>query len=52
MVGPRMFVCGYGLHTTLPALPARVRTEPDGGLADGVDEMLASCARTSRPEPT
>jgi imidazolonepropionase-like amidohydrolase len=39
MVGPRMFVCGYGLYIT--ATPFRREgTPPVGGLADGVPEVL------------
>jgi imidazolonepropionase-like amidohydrolase len=39
MVGPRMFVCGYGLYVT--ASPFRPGgTSPVGGQADGVPEVL------------
>jgi imidazolonepropionase-like amidohydrolase len=39
MVGPRMFVCGYGLYIT--ATPFRKEgTPPAGGIADGVPEVL------------
>jgi imidazolonepropionase-like amidohydrolase len=39
MVGPRMFVCGYGLHPTLsPNRPGY--TEPPGGSADGTAEVM------------
>ena len=39
MVGPRMFVCGYGLYIT--ATPFRKEgTPPVGGIADGVPEVL------------
>ena len=39
MVGPRMFVCGYGLYTTFtPFKP--VVAPPVGGVADGVPEVL------------
>ena len=39
MVGPRMFVCGYGLYTTFtPFRP--VVAPPVGGVADGVPEVL------------
>ena len=39
MVGPRMFVCGYGLYTTFtPFKPAAA--PPVGGVADGVPEVL------------
>ena len=39
MVGPRMFVVGYGLHTSVsPFVPGKV--DPDGGVADGVGEVL------------
>ena len=38
MVGPRMFVCGNGLHpTNQPFKPGYA--EPDGGLADGPEEV-------------
>ena len=39
MVGPRMFVCGHGLHATYQAFRPGY-AEPDGGLADGIDQML------------
>jgi imidazolonepropionase-like amidohydrolase len=39
MIGPRMFVCGYGLYIT--ATPFRKEgTPPAGGIADGVTEVL------------
>jgi imidazolonepropionase-like amidohydrolase len=39
MIGPRMFVCGYGLYIT--ATPFRKEgTPPSGGIADGVPEVL------------
>jgi imidazolonepropionase-like amidohydrolase len=39
MIGPRMFVCGYGLYIT--ATPFRKETMPPvGGAADGVAEVL------------
>jgi imidazolonepropionase-like amidohydrolase len=39
MIGPRMFVCGYGLYIT--ATPFRKEgTPPAGGTADGVPEVL------------
>ncbi|HET9253113.1 MAG TPA: amidohydrolase family protein [Candidatus Eisenbacteria bacterium] len=39
IVGPRMFVCGYGLHTTyMPFKPGEEL--PMGGRADGVDGVL------------
>src|SRR5260221_2557637 len=39
MIGPRMFVCGYGLYIT--ATPFRKEgTPPAGGIADGVPEGL------------
>jgi imidazolonepropionase-like amidohydrolase len=39
MIGPRMFVCGYGLYTTsTPFKPAVA--PPVGGVADGVPEVL------------
>ena len=39
IVGPRMIVCGYGLHTTyLPYKPGEEL--PMGGRADGVDNVL------------
>src|SRR6266404_4358349 len=38
MIGPRMFVCGYGLYIT--ATPFRKEgTPPAGGIADGVPEV-------------
>jgi imidazolonepropionase-like amidohydrolase len=39
MVGPRMFVCGYGLYITSTAYKAGW-TPPSGGNADGVPEVL------------
>jgi len=39
MIGPRMFVCGYGLYIT--ATPFHKEgTPPAGGIADGVPEVL------------
>ena len=39
MIGPRMFVCGYGLYiTNTPYKP--VLNLPAGGIADGVPEVL------------
>ncbi|HEX5032086.1 MAG TPA: amidohydrolase family protein, partial [Candidatus Eisenbacteria bacterium] len=39
MPGPRMFVCGYGLHPTLsPNRPGYM--EPPGGNADGAAEVM------------
>jgi imidazolonepropionase-like amidohydrolase len=39
MIGPRMFVCGYGLYiTATPYKP--IWTPPAGGAADGVPEVL------------
>ena len=39
MIGPRMFVCGYGLYiTATPYKP--LWTPPAGGAADGVPEVL------------
>jgi imidazolonepropionase-like amidohydrolase len=39
MLGPRMFVCGYGLYIT--ATPFHKEgTPPAGGIADGVPEVL------------
>jgi len=41
MVGPRMFVCGYGLYiTNTPYKPGI--NPPAGGIADGVPEVLKS----------
>src|SRR3979411_1155976 len=41
MLGPRMFVCGYGLYiTNAPYNPAM--NPPAGGIADGVPEVLKS----------
>jgi imidazolonepropionase-like amidohydrolase len=41
MIGPRMFVCGYGLYiTNTPYKPAM--NPPAGGIADGVPEVLKS----------
>jgi imidazolonepropionase-like amidohydrolase len=39
MIGPRMFVCGYGLYITATPYKA-VWTPPAGGAADGVPEVL------------
>jgi imidazolonepropionase-like amidohydrolase len=39
MIGPRMFVCGYGLYiTNTPYKPGS--NPPAGGIADGVPEVL------------
>ena len=39
MIGPRMFVCGYGLYVTnTPYKPGM--NSPAGGVADGVPEVL------------
>src|SRR5712692_9429505 len=39
MIGPRVFVCGYGLYIT--ATPFKKEgTPPAGGIADGVPEVL------------
>src|SRR6266436_6361064 len=41
MIGPRMFVCGYGLYiTNTPYKPGL--NPPAGGIADGVPEVLKS----------
>jgi imidazolonepropionase-like amidohydrolase len=41
MIGPRMFVCGYGLYiTNTPYKPGI--NPPAGGIADGVPEVLKS----------
>jgi imidazolonepropionase-like amidohydrolase len=43
MVGPRMFVCGYGLSVTSTAYKgsnSSVGAPPAGGIADGVPEVL------------
>ena len=41
MIGPRMFVCGYGLYiTNTPYKPGI--NPPAGGIADGVPEILKS----------
>jgi imidazolonepropionase-like amidohydrolase len=39
MIGPRMFVCGYGLYITATPFK-REGTPPGGGIADGVPEVL------------
>jgi imidazolonepropionase-like amidohydrolase len=39
MIGPRMFVCGYGLYTTFTPFKPTV-APPAGGVADGVPEVL------------
>src|SRR5256712_4157744 len=39
MVGPRMFVCGYGLYITSTPYKAGINP-PAGGVADGVPEVL------------
>jgi len=43
MIGPRMFVCGYGLSVTSTAYKgsnSSVGAPPAGGIADGVAEVL------------
>jgi imidazolonepropionase-like amidohydrolase len=43
MIGPRMFVCGYGLSVTSTAYKgtnSSVGAPPAGGIADGVPEVL------------
>jgi imidazolonepropionase-like amidohydrolase len=43
MIGPRMFVCGYGLSVTSTAYKGTNSTpgaNPAGGIADGVPEVL------------
>src|SRR5262249_4483638 len=39
MIGPRMFVCGYGLYITNTAYKPSINP-PAGGIADGVPEVL------------
>ena len=39
MIGPRMFVCGYGLYVTNTAYKPGLNP-PAGGIADGVPEVL------------
>src|SRR3984893_16618826 len=39
MIGPRMFVCGYGLYITNTPYRPGLKT-PAGGIADGVPEVL------------
>ena len=39
MIGPRMFVCGYGLYITNTAYKPGLNL-PAGGIADGVPEVL------------
>src|SRR6202030_2652394 len=39
MIGPRMFVCGYGLYITTTPFK-KEGTPPAGGIADGVPEVL------------
>jgi imidazolonepropionase-like amidohydrolase len=41
MIGPRMFVCGYGLYITNTPYKPGVNP-PAGGIADGVQEVLRS----------
>jgi len=41
MIGPRMFVCGYGLYITNTPYKPGVNP-PAGGIADGVEEVLRS----------
>ncbi|HXC48624.1 MAG TPA: amidohydrolase family protein [Candidatus Sulfotelmatobacter sp.] len=44
MIGPRMFVCGYGLTvTSTPYKPGL--NPPAGGIADGVPEVLRAVRR-------
>src|SRR6202165_5706532 len=48
MIGPRMFVCGYGV--TVTSTPFKKEgTPPAGGIADGVPEVLRGCTRRMRP---
>src|SRR6266566_3837075 len=39
MIGPRMFVCGYGLYVTNTPYKSGINA-PAGGIADGVPEVL------------
>src|SRR2546421_2994197 len=39
MIGPRMFVCGYGLYVTNTPYKSGMNS-PAGGIADGVPEVL------------
>src|SRR6267378_5408678 len=39
MIGPRMFVCGYGLYVTNTPYKPGI-SPPTGGIADGVPEVL------------
>src|SRR5436305_14819001 len=39
MMGPRMFVCGYGLYVTNAPYKSGINP-PAGGIADGVPEVL------------
>jgi imidazolonepropionase-like amidohydrolase len=39
MVGPRMFVAGYGLHVNASPIRPGVASTPDAGTADGVAEV-------------
>jgi len=39
MIGPRMFVCGYGLYVTNTPYKSGINP-PAGGIADGVPEVL------------
>ncbi len=39
VVGPRMFVCGYGLYPTMTPYQDAPQP-PAGGLADGVDQLM------------
>src|SRR5437660_8213057 len=41
MLGPRMFVCGYGLYITNTPYKSGINL-PAGGIADGVPEVLRS----------
>src|SRR5260370_33439871 len=46
MMGPRMFVCGYGLYiTNTPYKPGL--NPPAGGIADGVPEVLKAVRQQS-----
>src|SRR6202165_4118202 len=48
MIGPRMFVVGYGLNiSNTPYKPGI--NPPVGGIADGVPEVLRGCTRRMRP---
>src|SRR5260370_7365435 len=50
MIGPRMFVCGYGLYIT--ATPFKKEgTPPAGGIADAIPEVLRPLRHTLAPAP-